>query len=102
MSRIALFQATSGIDPAANAARAGRRRSRQAAKGGAAMLFTPEMSGLLDQDRARTAGAVTSEADDGVLAAVREAAAKAGHLGPSRLARGARRGAATNTPTAAS
>ena len=28
-------------------------RSHEAAAGGAAMLFTPEMSGLLDRDRAR-------------------------------------------------
>ena len=29
-----------------------------AATGGAAMLFTPEMSGLLDRDRARAAGKI--------------------------------------------
>ena len=83
MTRIALFQATSGIDPAANAA-ALVSAVEGAAKGGAAMLFTPEMSGLLDKDRARMAGQVSAQADDRVLAAVREAAAKAGiwvHLG---------------------
>ena len=83
MSRIALFQATSGIDPAANAA-ALVSAVESAAKGGAAMLFTPEMSGLLDKDRARMAGQIRSEGQDRVLAAVREAAAKAGiwvHLG---------------------
>jgi predicted amidohydrolase len=53
------------------------------------MLFTPEMSGLLDRDRARAARALRSEKDDPVLAAVRDAAAKAGlwvHLGSLALA----------------
>lgn len=38
------------------------------------MLFTPEMSGLLDGDRERASGVVRSEQDDIVLARVREAA----------------------------
>ena len=83
MARIALFQATSGIDPAANAT-ALVSAVEAAAKGGAAMLFTPEMSGLLDKDRTRMIGQVSVEREDRVLAAVREAAAKAGvwvHLG---------------------
>ena len=50
--RIALYQAQSGIDPDANAARLVEAVERAKA-GGAAMLFTPEMSGMLDQDRAR-------------------------------------------------
>ena len=48
------------------------------------MLFTPEMSGLLDRDRDRAAGSLVREEGDRVLAAVREAAAKHGlwvHLG---------------------
>jgi predicted amidohydrolase len=48
------------------------------------MLFTPEMSGLLDRDRARAAAHYRREEDDPVLAAVRDAAARAGiwvHLG---------------------
>lgn len=73
----ALLQMTSGIDPAANAATLAHAVA-DAAEGGAAMLFTPEMSGLLDRDRARAAGAITREEDDRVLAAVREAAARAG------------------------
>jgi len=51
---------------------------------GAAMLFTPEMSGLLDRKRSRAAGHIAEEADDVVLGAVREAAARLGlwvHLG---------------------
>ena len=83
MTRIALLQMTSGIDPAANAATL--VDAVHAAKaGGAAMLFTPEMSGLLDRDRARGAVHIVDEHDDGVLAAVRGAAREAGmwvHLG---------------------
>lgn len=81
--RAALLQMTSGIDPAANA-RTLVEGMAQAAAGGAAMLFTPEMSGLLDRDRDRAAGSLAREEQDRVLAAVREAAAKHGlwvHLG---------------------
>jgi predicted amidohydrolase len=85
--RIALFQAQSGIDPVANGA-ALVARIGEAAAGGAAMLFTPEMSGLLDRDRDRAARHLHAEADDPVLAAVRAAAAEAGiwiHLGSLAL-----------------
>ena len=81
--RAALFQMTSGIDPAANAAAIVEMVYR--AKGeGADMLFTPEMAGYLDRDRKRAAQTLRSEAEDVVLAAVRDAAARAGlwvHLG---------------------
>jgi predicted amidohydrolase len=83
MVRIALYQARTGIDPEANA-RALIGAVEEAAAGGAAMLFTPEMSGLLDRDRARAAAHLRTEAEDRVLAAVRSAAARAGiwvHLG---------------------
>jgi predicted amidohydrolase len=86
--KIALFQAQTGIDPEANAAEL-VRMVREAAAGGAAMLFTPEMSGLLDRDRARAAAHLHEEADDPVLAAVRAAAAGAGiwvHIGSLALA----------------
>ena len=77
MTRIALLQMTSGIDPAANAATL--VEAIHAAKaGGAVMLFTPEMSGLLDRDRARAAANIVDEHDDPVLAAVRAAARDAG------------------------
>ena len=85
--KIAIFQARTGIDPAANAAELERRIS-EAAAGGAAMLFTPEMSGLLDRDRERAATHLRHEAEDPVLAAVRAAAAQAGlwvHLGSLAL-----------------
>lgn len=65
----------SGIDPAANA-RVLEEAVARAAAGGADMLFTPEMSGLLDRDRARAAAHIVAEADDPVLAAVRAAAAR--------------------------
>jgi predicted amidohydrolase len=81
--RAALFQMTSGIDPVANAAAIGAMVER--AKGeGADMLLTPEMAGYLDRDRSRAAATLRSQADDLVLAAVREAAAKHGlwvHIG---------------------
>ncbi|HEX8309482.1 MAG TPA: carbon-nitrogen hydrolase family protein [Allosphingosinicella sp.] len=83
MARIALFQARTGIDPAANA-RALVAAVEEAATGGAAILFTPEMSGLLDRDRERAAAELRTEATDPVLAAVRSAAARFGiwvHLG---------------------
>ena len=85
--RLALFQSRSGIDPAANAARLADA-VREAAEGGAAMLFTPEMSGMLDRDRTRALGKARSEDDDIVLAAVRDAARECGlwvHLGSLAL-----------------
>lgn len=54
MSRIAVLQMTSGIDPGQNFAVI-RDAAHAARKGGAVMLFTPEMSLLLDHDRQRAA-----------------------------------------------
>jgi predicted amidohydrolase len=73
MTRVALFQSNSGIDPEANG-RALVDAIDQAAAGGAEMLFTPEMSGLLDRDVERAARNLRSEDEDHVLAACREAA----------------------------
>lgn len=87
--RAAILQMTSGIDPAINATTITDAVQR-AADAGAAMLFTPEMSGLLDRERARASATIVAEADDRVLAAVRDAAAKAGvwvHLGSLALRR---------------
>ena len=81
--RAAIFQMTSGIDPAANGAAIVNMIGRARAEG-ADMLFTPEMAGYLDRDRTRAASTLCSEAEDPVLAQVREAAAKHGlwvHLG---------------------
>ena len=77
MARIAVLQMTSGVDPARNA-QAIVAAVEAAAAGGATMLFTPEMSGLLDRDRARAAAHIVTEAQDPVLEAVRSAAARAG------------------------
>jgi predicted amidohydrolase len=77
MTRVALLQMTSGIDPEANAA-ALVAGVEEAARGGAAMLFTPEMSGLLDRDRERAARHVVAEDANPVLRAAREAAAERG------------------------
>lgn len=68
---------TSGIDPAANA-EAIVGAIAEARREGAAMLFTPEMCGLLDRDRKRGAVHVVAEGENPVLAAAREAAAREG------------------------
>jgi predicted amidohydrolase len=75
--RVAVLQMTSGIDPAVNAA-ALVAGLEAAAAGGAAIAFTPEMTGLLDRDRKRAFATIVGEADDIVLAAAREAAARLG------------------------
>ena len=83
MARIALFQSRTGIDPAVNA-QALVAAIEQASSGGAEMLFTPEMSGLLDRDAKRAADNLRTEDEDGVLAACRDAASRHGlwlHLG---------------------
>ncbi len=46
--------------------------------GGASMLFTPEMSAMVDQDRKRAAPRVVSEDESPVLTELRDAAARAG------------------------
>jgi len=75
MTRIAVFQSTTGIDPASNA-RALAGAIENAASGGAEMLFTPEMSGLLDRDSARAAQHLRPQEQDEVLAACCEAASR--------------------------
>lgn len=81
--RIALLQMTSGIDPAQNGS-ALCAAVEAAATGGASMLFTPEMSGLIDSNRERARPHILPEAGHPLLASVCEAAQKAGiwvHLG---------------------
>lgn len=83
MTRIGVLQMTSGIDPVVNAATLVDAIDRAAGEG-AAMLFTPEMAGLIDRDRVRAATSIVAETDDRVLAAVCAATAAAGiwvHLG---------------------
>jgi len=88
--RIAVLQMTAGTDPASNAPTIAAA-IEEAAAAGAAMLFTPEMSNLIDRDGERSAESVRSEYDDLVLAHAREAAARCGlwvHLGSLALAGG--------------
>ncbi|NIJ33637.1 carbon-nitrogen hydrolase family protein [Sphingomonas oligoaromativorans] len=75
--RVAVLQMRSGIDPAANA-RALVAGLEEAAAGGAAIAFTPEMTGLLDRDRKRAALSIVGEEADAVLAAARETASRLG------------------------
>lgn len=77
MALIALFQARTGIDPASNASDL-VEAIEGAQQGGAAMVFTPEMSGLLDRDRQRAARHIVEESANPVLTAAREAATKHG------------------------
>lgn len=58
--RIATLQMTSGIDPEANFDTI-REAAREARAGGAEILFTPEMSLLLDRDRKRAAAHVVAQ-----------------------------------------
>ena len=81
--RAAIYQSTTGIDPLLGA-RALVEAAERAAGQGADMLFTPEMSAVLDRDKARAAGSIVAEEEDVALAAIRETAAKYGlwvHLG---------------------
>jgi predicted amidohydrolase len=86
--RIAVYQARTGIDPNANASGLADAAA-QAAAGGAAMLFTPEMSGILDRDRERVRGRVSDESHDIVLQTMCAAARESRiwiHLGSLALA----------------
>ena len=58
--RIAVLQMTSGIDPAANFNTI-RAATLEARRGGADILFTPEMSLLLDRDRGRAGHHVVAQ-----------------------------------------
>ena len=89
MTDIAVLQMTAEIDPAANADTLERAIAEARARG-VAMLFTPEMSGLIDRDRTRAADKLMPEEGDLVLARVRAAAAEHGvwvHLGSLAIRR---------------
>lgn len=77
MTRIALYQANTGIDPAVNTDRL-LDAVTEAASGGAEMLFTPEMSGMLDRNRQRAAANVVTERESEVLSAIAHAAKEHG------------------------
>ena len=83
MTRIAIFQSTTGIHPGANR-EALLHAVEEAAAGGAQMLFTPEMSGLLDRVTSRAAENLRFQDEDETLAACRKAAQRHGlwmHIG---------------------
>ncbi len=77
MTKIALLQMTSGVDPQANAATI-CDAARGAANVGATMLFTPEMAGLLDQKRARASEHIVPESESSLVKDVAQAAGEAG------------------------
>ena len=89
VARAAVLQMTTGIDPLVNASVIVNAVSQTRTEG-ATMLFTSEMSGLLDRKRDRAREAIRREGDDAVLAAVREAAARHGvwvHIGSLAIER---------------
>ena len=73
MTRVALLQMCSGIDPTHNADQVSQY-AHEAKLGGAQMLFTPEMTGLIDRDRTRSARHIVSEDADIMLTAACKAA----------------------------
>jgi predicted amidohydrolase len=87
---------TSGIDPAEptrGIVSAARRRS-----GGAAMLFTPEMSGLLDRDRKRALRSTSCRRTRTACWPRCARQRRAGHLGRAWLAGHRARGRALGQP----
>ncbi len=77
MPKIALLQMTSGIDPDANGA-AICAAAHEAAGQGAAMLFTPEMAGLIDRDRKRASMSIVPEGECPLVRDVAAAALESG------------------------
>lgn len=75
--KIALCQTQTGINAIDNA-HSLEAMVAVAAEKGAAILFTPEMSGLLDRNRERSALQLATENDDVVLAAMQRAAERHG------------------------
>ena len=74
---IGLLQMTAGLEPADNAASV-EAAVGEAAQRGASVLFTPEMTNLIDRDRQRAATSITAFEDDVVLKATRRAARRHG------------------------
>lgn len=75
MPKIAVLQMCSGIDPEANLATI-TDAVRAAAENGAKMLFTPEMSVLLDRDRQRAARWINQDYEQAVVDTLALKAAK--------------------------
>ena len=72
-----MLQMTSTIDPVENGEQVAQA-AKTAAKEGAAMLFAPEMAGLIDRNRTRAASSITSEHDSVYLEIVAKAASENG------------------------
>lgn len=77
MTRVAVLQMSTGIDPAENFETI-RAAAQDARAGGAEMLFTPEMSLLLDRDRQRAAPHIEGQDGSPYVAALARLAAKHG------------------------
>lgn len=77
MARIALLQMNTGIDPGKNVMVIEAALAEAAAEG-ATMLFTPEMSVMLDQKRSRAARHIHREADDPSVVELKRAARASG------------------------
>ncbi|MEA1619534.1 carbon-nitrogen hydrolase family protein [Erythrobacter sp. T5W1-R] len=75
MPQIAILQMCSGIDPDANLAVI-EDAAKQCAEQGALALFTPEMSLLLDRDRARARAWIESDGPSEMIDRISEIAAK--------------------------
>ena len=73
MLRIGIAQTTTGLDPDGEAESLATAIAGLAGQG-AKLIFTPEMSNLIDRDRRRALTRIRAEADDPVLAAVRDTA----------------------------
>ncbi|MCZ8369423.1 MAG: carbon-nitrogen hydrolase family protein [Porphyrobacter sp.] len=75
MTTIGVLQMTSGVNPEANLAVI-ENAAKQCAERGALMLFTPEMSLLLDRDRARAREWIESDAPADMIERISTIAAK--------------------------
>lgn len=75
--KIAIAQMCSGIDPAQNVDNI-ITSLHEASKGGAKILFTPEMSNVIDSNGKRALLCLSEEADDAQLVRIQAAAAEVG------------------------
>jgi predicted amidohydrolase len=86
--KAAAIQMCSGVDPERNAA-AMSRLVRDAVAQGATYVQTPEMTGMLQRDRAAAKAMLRDETDDTIVAAGRELARELGiymHVGSTAIA----------------
>ena len=77
MTKLGLIQTSTGLSPERNAADLADAAERLAAEG-AEIIFTPEMSGLLDRNTKRLIAAASTEADDPSLKALASVARRHG------------------------